>query len=211
MLHITTFTFNPFQENTYLISNDENQCWIVDPGISTELEQKELLNFINAKNWIPQSIINTHTHIDHILGVDFLAEYYKIPFFIHEKEIPILTNAGNTARMFGFQFEGVKTEPNYLSEKIKLGKDDIEIKFVPGHSPGSIAFYSKENNWIISGDTLFEGSIGRTDLPFGNYETLLNSIQSQILILPDQTIIYSGHGNPTNIKKEKTTNPFLIN
>lgn len=211
MLQVHHFTFNPFQENTYLIQNNQQACWIVDPGMSTPEEEQALLEFIEERKLIPQAIINTHAHIDHILGIDFVAQQFNIPFFIHEKELPILNNAANTARMFGFQYDGVQTLPQFISEKqvLKLEDESIEIKFVPGHSPGSIAFYSKENNWVISGDALFAGSIGRTDLLMGNYDLLITSINTQLLTLPEGTIVYSGHGPETTIGKEKTSNPFL--
>lgn len=211
MLQVHHFTFNPFQENTYLIQNNQQACWIVDPGMSTPEEEQALLEFIEERKLIPQAIINTHAHIDHILGIDFVAQQFNIPFFIHEKELPILNNAAKTARMFGFQYDGVQTLPQFISEQqvLKLGDESIEIKFVPGHSPGSIAFYSKENNWVISGDALFAGSIGRTDLLMGNYDLLITSINTQLLTLPEGTIVYSGHGPETTIGKEKTSNPFL--
>lgn len=211
MLQIHQFTFNPFQENTYIIHNNQQQCWIVDPGMSSQEEEKELVEFITENKLTPQAIINTHAHIDHILGIDFVANQYKIPFLIHEKELPILNNAANTARMFGFQYSGVQTNPSFLSEKetLRLGEEIIEIRFVPGHSPGSIAFYSKENNWVISGDALFAGSIGRTDLMMGDYDRLISSIKTQLLSLPEETLVYSGHGHETKIAIEKRTNPFL--
>ncbi|MES2480298.1 MAG: MBL fold metallo-hydrolase [Bacteroidota bacterium] len=211
MLQVYQISFNPFQENTYIISNEEHQCWIVDPGMSNTSEQQEMLSIINEKKLIPQAIINTHAHIDHILGVDFLANEFTIPFFIHEKELPVLQNASNTAKMFGFHYEGVQTPVQFYSERapLMLGNDSIEIRFVPGHSPGSIAFYSKNDKWVISGDALFAGSIGRTDLLMGNYDQLVRSIKEQLLTLPDDTIVYSGHGVPTKISIERGSNPFL--
>lgn len=211
MLQIKQFTFNPFQENTYIIQNSQNQCWIVDPGMSNSDEENELIHFIAHNNLLPQAILNTHAHIDHILGIDFIANHYKIPFYLHEKELPILKNATNTARMFGFQYEGVQTIPQFISENetLKLSDETIEVRFVPGHSPGSIAFFSKEDNWVISGDALFAGSIGRTDLLMGDYDTLITSIKNELLSLPENTIVYSGHGGTTTIGEEKTNNPYL--
>lgn len=211
MLQVQTISFNPFQENTFIISNEQQECWIVDPGMSNTEEQQEFLSLIKVKGLKPKAIINTHAHIDHILGIDFIAQAYNIPFYLHEKEMPILLNAPNTAKMFGFQYEGVKTAPQFISEQklLQLGSESIEIRFVPGHSPGSVAFYSKENNWVISGDALFAGSIGRTDLLMGDYDTLIQSIKNQLLTLPDDTIVYSGHGPSTDIKSERENNPFL--
>lgn len=211
MLQVHQLPFNPFQENTYIISNDLAQCWIVDPGMSTQTEQQEMLGFISSKQLKPMAIINTHAHIDHILGVDFTAQHFNIPFYIHEKELPILQNAANTAKMFGFQYEGVQTQAQYISEqkKYQLGADYIDILLVPGHSPGSIAFYSKEDKWVISGDALFAGGIGRTDLLLGDYDTLIQSIKNELLTLPDDIIVYSGHGASTTISSERKNNPFL--
>jgi hydroxyacylglutathione hydrolase len=211
MLRIHQFSFNPFQENTYIISNDQNQCWFVDPGMSMALEQEQIVDYVTTHQLKPQAIINTHAHIDHILGIDYLAHRYQIPFFLHEKEIPILNNAAQTARMFGFPFEGVQTKPQFISEQtgILLGTAMIQIRFVPGHSPGSIALYAEMDQWVISGDALFAGSIGRTDLPMGDYDTLINSIKTQLLSLPDDTKVYSGHGPMTNIHTERHSNPFL--
>lgn len=212
MLKIKQFTFNPFQENTYIIFNEINDCWIIDPGMSNAAEEKELYDFILQNKFIPQAIINTHAHIDHIMGVDYLASKFNIPFYLHEKELPILNNAKNTARMFGFDYEGVKTKPTFFSEQdgFAAGHDFLEIRYVPGHSPGSVAFYFATDEWVISGDALFAGSIGRTDLPMGNHETLIKSIKTKLLTLPKETKVYSGHGGITNIATEIASNPFLV-
>lgn len=211
MLHVTSFTFNPFAENTYIIHNENGLCWIVDPGMMNEGEYTVLDKFISANSLRPQGIINTHAHIDHILGIDYAVEKYSIPFRLHEKELPILNNAANTARMFGFHYEGVRAQPEFISENdgLLLGNDHIDVRFVPGHSPGSIAFYYPKGAWIISGDALFSGSIGRTDLLMGDHPTLIRSIKSQLLTLPDETEVFSGHGPSTTIGEEKENNPFL--
>lgn len=211
MLHIHTFTFNPFQENTYLIYNDEQECWIIDPGMSNTEEEAELIHFITKNKLKPIAIINTHAHIDHILGVDAIAKQYKIPFYLCEMELPILYNAANTARMFGFEYQGVQTKPELVkpNQILKLNQDEIHILFVPGHSPGSIALYAPQYNWVISGDALFNGSIGRTDLLLGDYNTLINSIKTELFKLPDNTALYSGHGPSSTIGHEKRHNPFL--
>lgn len=211
MLQVASFTFNPFSENTYVIFHENKSCWIVDPGMMNEAEYAELDKFINANRLVPKSIINTHAHIDHILGIDYVASKYGIPFYLHEKELPILNNAANTARMFGFQYAGVQTKPGYVNEQdgLFLNEEKIEIRFVPGHSPGSVAFYYEKGGWVISGDALFAGSIGRTDLLMGDYDTLINSIKTQLLNLPDHTEVFSGHGPATTIGEERKNNPFL--
>ncbi|MBS1773546.1 MAG: MBL fold metallo-hydrolase [Bacteroidetes bacterium] len=211
MLHIECFTFNAFQENTYLIINDKKQCWIIDPGMYENDEIGYLNQFIAENKLTPQAVINTHTHIDHIFGVQAMMDKYKIPFGIHEKDQPVLNGAAGAAMLFGFSFRHVPKPDFYISESknLALGDDELEIRFTPGHSPGSITFYYPKANWAICGDVLFNGSIGRTDLPGGNFDTLINSIRSELFTMPANTIIYSGHGPSTNIAHEKQYNPFL--
>lgn len=211
MLRVETFTFNPFQENTYLLINEHNECWIVDPGMYGVDEEQALFRFITDNQLKPQQIINTHAHIDHVLGIDAVKTKYNIPFGMNQMEQPVLNNAGGSAMMFGFNFGATPTVDFFISENnnLQLGKDEVAVRFTPGHSPGSIVFYYEPGAWVIGGDVLFLGSIGRTDLPGGNHETLLNSIQTQIYSLPDETVVYSGHGPATHIGHEKKTNPFI--
>ncbi|RYD58222.1 MAG: MBL fold metallo-hydrolase [Sphingobacteriales bacterium] len=211
MLTVQSFTFNPFQENTYVISNNQKQCWIVDPGMFDDREKAQLFEYIASKQLVPQAIINTHTHIDHIFGVQAVVDKYNIPFGIHEKDLPLLNVAPTSAAMFGCDFRLVPQPTFYISETtpLMLGEDEVDIRFVPGHSQGSIAFYYAPGNWAIVGDVLFQGSIGRTDLPGGHFDTLINSIRTQLFPLPDETVVYSGHGPATTIGQEKKYNPFL--
>jgi hydroxyacylglutathione hydrolase len=211
MLHVISFTFNPFQENTYLLVNEHKQCWIVDPGAYGADEEKLLKNYIAEHQLLPQQIINTHAHIDHIFGVDALKQAYNIPFGIHQLETPILGNAKGAAMLFGFQLGAVPTPDFYIDEHkpLKLGDDTLEVRLAPGHSPGSIVFYYEPGAWVIGGDVLFNGSVGRTDLPGGSHQTLMESISQQLYTLPDTTKVYSGHGPATYIGREKETNPFV--
>lgn len=211
MLHLRAFTFNPFQENTFLLYNDEKQAWIVDPGMYDTSEIQELKTALEEKQLVLQGIINTHAHIDHILGVQYLKDTYDIPFRLHEKELPVLLNARNTAAMFGFRLDTVPEATSFIreGEPLMLGDDALEVLFTPGHSPGSISFYSREGGWLIGGDVLFAGSIGRTDLPGGNHSTLLQSIRTQLFPLPDATRVFPGHGPATLIGTEKKSNPFF--
>ncbi|HTO16641.1 MAG TPA: MBL fold metallo-hydrolase [Edaphocola sp.] len=210
MLQIKSFTFNPFQENTYIIYNENKRCWIIDPGMYSANEERELNNFIAQNNLQPIQIINTHGHIDHIFGVDGLKQKYNIPFGLHKDDEVIVQNAIYSATMFGLNFTmSPQVDFHIESGNLKLDDEILEVSHVPGHSPGSIAFYYPADNWVIGGDVLFEGSIGRTDLPGGNFDTLIKSIKTNLFVLPEETIVYSGHGIPTTIAKEKKYNPFI--
>ena len=211
MLYIERFSFNPFQENTYIIYNDANECWIVDPGMYEPHETEAMDSFIKDNNLKPQAIINTHTHIDHILGVDALKSKYRIPFYIHEKDLPVLQSATVSAAMFGFDFRNPPVQDGFINEQepLKLATDELEVRFTPGHSPGSVVFYYPEGKWLIGGDVLFNGSIGRTDLPGGDHNTLIKSIETQVYTLPDDTVVHSGHGPATTVGREKQYNPFV--
>lgn len=211
MLYTQTFVFNPFQENTYLVYNDAKQCWIIDPGMYDASELSYFISYIEDNKLVPQGIINTHTHIDHIFGIPGLLDKYKIPLGIHEKDAPVLMGATGSAALFGFDYRVIPQPTFYIPDgkKLQLDADEVDILFVPGHSPGSIAFYYKPGNWVIAGDVLFSGSIGRTDLPGGNHNQLIDSIKTRLLTLPEATIVYSGHGPATTIGNEKRYNPFL--
>lgn len=211
MLNIKLFTFNAFQENTYLISNEDKQCWIIDPGMYDADEVHTLTYYITTQKLKPVAIINTHAHIDHIFGVIALQTAYNIPFYLHPDEGAILAFAQGSAAMFGFTLtETPKPDQKLVVDvPLMLGEDRIDVLFTPGHSPGSVSFYYSKGGWVVSGDALFSGSIGRTDLPGGNFDQLIASIKSALFTLPDNTIAYPGHGPSTTIGYEKQTNPFL--
>lgn len=210
MLNVAFFTFNAFQENTYILSNEHKQCWIIDPGMYDKRETELVISYITDNQLIPQGIINTHTHIDHIFGVQALIDKYNISFGTHELENEVLRMAAGSAVVFGFEFRNVPKPSHHISEgKIMLGDDSITVFHTPGHSPGSISFYYPKGEWVISGDVLFSGSIGRTDLPGGNFDTLIKSIRENLFTLPDETVVLSGHGPETTIGEEKRSNPFL--
>jgi hydroxyacylglutathione hydrolase len=211
MLKLHSATFNAFSENTYIIYNEHSACWIIDPGMSTPSEQETMNAFLAQQGLKPQGIINTHAHIDHILGVQAMIDKYAIPFALHPLEAPVLANAKGSAMMFGLSIPAVPQPTQTLKEgePLMLGNDTLEVRFAPGHSPGSVVFYYAEGGWAIGGDVLFSGSIGRTDLPGGNHEQLLQSIRTQLFTLPDETVIYPGHGPETTIGEEKQSNPFL--
>lgn len=210
-MNLKKFVFNPFQENTYLIWDEEKNCAIIDPGCSDEYERDELVDFIEKQGLKPFKLLNTHCHIDHVLGNRFLAEKYKLDLEMHKLDLPVLNAVPNYGRNFGFD-TGPMVQPSVFLEEgeiLKVGSLELEILFVPGHSPGSICFYHVLSKQIIVGDALFYGSIGRTDLPGGNYEQLIRSIKTQLMTLPADVQVHSGHGPSTNIGFEKANNPFL--
>lgn len=211
MLQIQSFVFNPFSENTYVVFNDEKQAFIIDPGNFAEKETEVLNKFIEEKELKIQNILLTHAHIDHVLGLQKMYDLYKVPVLMHESEKEILDRNPMDANRFGFFFKPFEGEISYVkeNEKISLGNDKFNILHVPGHSPGSIAFHSENQKFVISGDVLFEGSIGRTDLYKGNSEELLKSITEKLFVLDEQTQVFNGHGNPTTIGFEKSYNPFF--
>jgi glyoxylase-like metal-dependent hydrolase (beta-lactamase superfamily II) len=211
MLKIKVFTFSPIQENTYVVFNENNECLVIDPGCYFEEEQQELKAYIDKNHLVPKMLLNTHCHLDHVFGNKFVSETWGLTLHVHPKEEAILQLAPASGLMFDLPFDNYQGELVFLKagEKIILGSDELEIILAPGHSPGSICFYCAAQHFIISGDVLFYNSIGRTDLPMGDHQTLINSIKQKLFILPDDVIVYSGHGPETNIGFEKKTNPFV--
>ena len=211
MLHIKTFTFNPFQENTYVLSDSTGECIILDPGCYESFEKKELSGFISDSNLRPVKILLTHTHIDHILGNSYLAGKYQIPIEMSEMETPMLEAAKEYGTLWGIQVEPSPAPALFVTEgkDVSFGNTRLKVLFTPGHSPGSFSFYHQDTKSLFSGDVLFYESIGRTDLPGGDYDTLLSSIRRKLFTLPDDITVYPGHGPSTTIGHEKKFNPFL--
>ncbi len=211
MLKIKAFVFSPIQENTYLLYNEFKQCIIIDPGCYFPEEKDELKAFITQSALKPQMLLNTHCHLDHVFGNKFIAENYNLTLQIHEKEKVMLDMAPASGLMYNMPFDNYTGDLIFLKDagKIVLDGDELEIIFAPGHSPGHICFYCEKQNFIISGDVLFNRSIGRTDLPGGDHDTLLKNIREKLFVLPDETIVYSGHGPVTTIGEEKLYNSFL--
>ncbi|MBN8864830.1 MAG: MBL fold metallo-hydrolase [Sphingobacteriales bacterium] len=211
MLTVKTFTFNPVQENTYLLYNDQGDCCIIDPGCYFDEEKNRLRQAIENAGLRPVLLLNTHCHLDHVFGNQFVADTWGLQPHIHEKERPVLDRAAEAGLRWQLPFVNY-TGPVHLLEAgdlVKLGGDSMSVLFTPGHSPGSISFHNAAQHFVIGGDVLFQGSIGRTDLPGGDYDTLIDSIKTQLLPLPDDTIVYSGHGPATTIGRERRNNPFL--
>lgn len=211
MFIVKQFTFNPVQENTYVIYNDSAACCIIDPGCYSDHERNELKLFILDSKLEPKYLLNTHCHLDHIFGNRFIHETFGLDLYIHANEKPVLDRGPESGLKWGLPFLNYEGNLKYLSEydTISLGTDRFTILYTPGHSPGSISFYCEEQKFVISGDVLFEGSIGRTDIPGADHHTLMNSIFSRLMILPDDVTVYPGHGSPTTIGHERTNNPFL--
>ena len=212
MIELKTFVFNPFQENTYLLSDDSGECIIIDAGCYYEEEYKQLFNFISSNKLKPVKLINTHGHIDHILGVPNISKYYNLKPEFHKEELYLVDDAVNQGIIFGINIVPLPKIDSYLDENIdiKFGHSQLKVLHVPGHTKGSVAFVSESDKLIITGDVIFKGSIGRTDLPGGDFNTLKQSIINKILKFNDDFQIFPGHGPSSNIGEEKATNPYLI-
>lgn len=211
MLSIQSFVFSPVQENTYVLYNDNGECCIVDPGCYFGNERNELKDFIQNSGLTPKYLLNTHCHLDHVFGNKFVHDTWGLTLHLHEQEMPVLEYAPVSGMSWGLPFDNYRGDHIFLREgdSIRLGDDTLTVLFTPGHAPGHISFYCREQNMIFSGDVLFRESIGRTDLPGGDLDILLNSIRTKLFTLPDETIVYSGHGPETTIGYEKKNNPFL--
>lgn len=211
-MYIKTFVFNPFQENTYLLYDETREALIIDAGCLFDHEKQELLQFMKEHDLKLKRVINTHLHLDHQFGNRFLFDTFGIKPEAGIEDEFLLENVVTQARSFGFKIEE-EAQPlgAYIIEnqEIKVGNTVLKSVHVPGHSPGSFAFYAENDRAVFVGDVLFKGSIGRTDLVKGNFDTLILSIKNQLLPLPDSVIVYSGHGLSTTIGAEKRTNPFL--
>jgi len=211
-MQIQQFTFNPFQENTYIVYNEEKEALIIDPGCYTEDEETILKNFIVSNGLNIKLLVNTHLHIDHVLGNAFVEKTYHVKAHANSRDEFWLKGLEGQARMFGLSLRHPSTIlENYIQEgdKLHLGAEIFDIFQVPGHSPGSIILYNAKNHLVFVGDVLFQGGIGRSDLQGGNYQSLIEGIQEKLLTLPENTVVYSGHGPSTTIGREKANNPFL--
>jgi len=211
MLRVRSYTFNPVEENTYVLYNEQGQCCIIDPGCYFPEERDQLKTDLEKTGLEPVLLLNTHCHLDHVFGNKFVHDTWGLPLHLHAKEKPVLDFAPQSARQWQLPFEPYEGPLVYLEVggKIILGTEELEIRFTPGHSPGSVSFYYKKGGFIIGGDVLFSGSIGRTDLPGGDFEVLAQSIRTQFYTLPDETNVYPGHGPVTTIGYEKMNNPFV--
>ena len=210
MIEVKSFTFNDYQENTYLVIKD-GKCIIIDPGNYYDNENTQIKNFIEENFLTPLFILITHVHIDHVLGIKYLSDEYLIDTYIPKSELDFHYNMINYASMFGFEKYGHQNNVKLIDDSSKLTflEIPIEILSLPGHSPGHLGFYFREDKLCFSGDVLFKNSIGRTDLPGGSYDVLIKSIKNKLFLLGDDDIVFPGHGPKTTIYEEKKNNPFL--
>lgn len=210
-IRIKKFTFNPFQENTYIVYDENNQAFIFDPGCSTVNEETILFRFIDQNDLKPKALINTHCHIDHVVGNHAVLEQYAIPFWAPDGEQPVLKSSEITAQMYQFPYKTSPQPDEWITvhHKMSLGGEEWKIISAPGHSPASLVYYQPSAGIAIAGDVLFRESIGRTDLPGGDHDLLLSNIRGKLYTLPDETVIYPGHGPETTIGYEKKHNPFV--
>ncbi|MBL7966484.1 MAG: MBL fold metallo-hydrolase [Prolixibacteraceae bacterium] len=210
-MQIKKFTFNPVQENTMVVYDETKECVIIDPGCYFEYERNELDQFIAGNGLKPVRLINTHCHFDHIMGITHCRLKYRIPFESHPDEAILIEQAAEHGDLFGIPMEPVDAPDSFFKEgdRLTFGNSYLEVIEAPGHSPGGVVFHNPEAKILIAGDVLFFGSIGRTDLPGGSFERLVGNIQTKLLTLPEETVVYCGHGPETTIGFEKTNNPFL--
>lgn len=211
-IHVHYFTFNPIQENTYVVYSDAKDAVVIDPGCYFREEKQELVDFIKHHELNVKALLNTHGHIDHVLGNAFVVDTFKVKHYLHKEDLVTLQAVSNYAHLYGFEAYETSPEPtDWLEDGQELSFDSLTFKviFGPGHAPGHVAFYNEENKILIGGDILFKGSFGRVDLPGGDMETLKQTIFNKIFTLPEDTRVYAGHGEATTIGVEKRTNYIL--
>ena len=211
MTTIKSFVNNPYQENTYILYDETKECVIIDPGMDTAVEQNAVVNYIKDNQLKPVLLLNTHCHIDHVLGNKFIFDQYGLKPQFHKGELEMLESVIAYAPAMGIRYEPSPVPDVFLPEtgSVHFGNTELTLIFAPGHSPAHLCFYDKGSNTVIGGDVLFRNSIGRTDLPGGSFTLLVDNIEQKLFTLPDNTTVYPGHGPETTIGFEKQTNPFL--
>ncbi len=210
-MRIKTFAFNPFQVNTYLLYDDSGRCVIIDPACYEDPEKRVLSDFIKKEKLNPVLALNTHCHIDHILGNNFVTREFAVPLKVHKGSLMFIKNGKEYALSFGFEVEEIVKPNGFLEDGdiIEFGRQQLKVIYTPGHADGSVCFYHQDEGFLFCGDVLFKAGIGRTDLPTGNYDMLIRNINEKLLVLPEDVIVYPGHGPETTIGMEKRSNPFI--
>jgi len=211
MIKIQKFVFNTFQVNCFILQDESGECVIIDAACYEDREKQEVKDFILRNSLKLVRNLNTHCHIDHILGNGFISDTFGINPEYHEASLPFFITAREMARSFGYVMDQIPSPARYLqeNEKIRFGSSGLEVLYTPGHADGSVCFYNKEDGFVITGDVLFRDTVGRTDLPSGNFDLLMKSIREKLFTLPDDTKVYAGHGPQTTIGYEKENNPFI--
>jgi len=204
--------FNPYEVNTFIVASADGQCAIVDPACCSPDEQASLKKFIDDRGLRPVWLINTHGHFDHVIGNAYVSRTWPVKTAVHRGDLFLIENAWRQGEMFGFTVEQPPAPEIFLEDGDTIDFDDValQIRHIPGHSPGSVVLLSFMQKWAIVGDVLFRGSIGRTDLPGGDYDLLIAGIHEKLMNLPNDTVVHTGHGPDTTIGKEKKHNPYLI-
>lgn len=211
MIQIHYFVFSPFAENTYVLYDETQEAVIIDPGCLTQIEKETLARFIQENNLKITALLQTHAHLDHVFGSAFVKRKYGVKMYMHQKELPILDSVESRCKLWGIEgYEPVEAD-EWIDEGdiIKFGNATLDVVFVPGHAPGHVAFINHAQKFVIGGDVLFRGSIGRTDFPLCDHDTLIDSIKTKFLTLEDDYQVYAGHMQPTTIGRERRSNPFL--
>jgi len=211
MAQVKVFENNPFQENTYILYDETGDCAIIDPGMYTATEQNAVINFIKANNLTPTLLLNTPCHIDNVLGNQLVFDLYGLKPQFNQGELEVLEAVVAYAPAMDIHYDVSPVPDVFLPEtgNVKFGNTILKLIFVPGHSPAHLCFYDEAANQLIGGDVLFRGSIGRADLPGGDYFTLIKNIEEKLFTLPDNCVVYPGHGPETTIGFEKRHNPFF--
>ncbi len=211
MTNIHSIVFNPFQVNTFLLYDETGECVIIDPACYEPHEEAQLAGFIEQKQLKPVAILYTHAHIDHILGNNFAIRQFGLKPLTHKDSLPFMTSAHQYGKTFGFEVDELIVPERFIEDgqEIRFGNQKLIALHTPGHAAGSICYYHEKEGFVIAGDVLFSGSIGRTDLPTGDFDLLIRSIEEKLMSLPDEVKVYPGHGPATTIGQERNTNPFL--
>lgn len=212
MLNIKKFTFNPVEVNSIVLWDETFECVLIDPACYYPEEEQQLKQFIESHQLKPVKLLNTHGHFDHLMGNGFVEKTWGLNSEIHQDDDFLVQRAETQAMKFGIEMPAPPSSGGFLTdgELIRFGNSELKVIHVPGHSPGGVAFFSEEDQLLISGDILFFRSIGRTDLPMGNFNLLVSGIKEKLMILDDKVKVYCGHGPETTIGSEKRNNPYLV-